>query len=219
METQKNRNRFKPIWIILALSSFGFCTLQVSLPYFAKKLSVRKTIYPISADLLGLTNVNIYEIQQAHFWNTYFQLPQEAKEHPSNWVYVDTSRIIPTVLLKNQADDEESSLVLAKCYRVYLMNKWPVAERFTTYAEQAVFARQEAKDEYGNWVPIELEIDAWCGNSHKTIILGKDEYLLSRTLVYTGDFETDLRLVVTGWGSSNIFRGKINKEQLLYPQE
>ncbi|MEM8890716.1 MAG: hypothetical protein AAGD28_22255, partial [Bacteroidota bacterium] len=179
----------------------------------------RKTIYPTSADPIGLTNTGVYEIQYPNFWNRYFQLPQEAKEHPSNMVYVDTSQILTTFLLETQEGEVEKSVVLARCYRVYLMNKWPVAERFTTYAEQAVFARQEAKDEYGNWIPIELEIDAWCGNSYKTIILGKDEYLLSRTLVYTGDFETDLRLVVTGWGTSNTFRGKINKEQLLYTEE
>lgn len=74
---------------------------------------------------------------------------------------------------------------------------------------------QEARDEHGEWRPIEYLPSSWCGNSYHRIFLGSNEYWVFAAPRYTGRFKTKLRFKLEGKNPlySDEFEGRINKEQ------
>lgn len=80
---------------------------------------------------------------------------------------------------------------------------------------------QEAKDELGNWRPIEYWIFPRCGYSRAPIELLPNDLILTRIIRYKGDFETDLRLKLRSNLQvyySNSYRGTIHKSQFNLPE-
>jgi len=80
---------------------------------------------------------------------------------------------------------------------------------------------QEAKDELGNWRPIEYWIFPRCGNSRSSIELLPNDLILTRIIRYKGDFETDIRLKLRSnlhVYYSNSYRGTIHKSQFNLPE-
>ncbi|AHM59615.1 hypothetical protein D770_06760 [Flammeovirgaceae bacterium 311] len=72
----------------------------------------------------------------------------------------------------------------------------------------------EAKDERGDWRPIEFIQHSGCGNSYWTLLLKPDYYVITSIYRYTGDFETEMRVAVAS-AYSKPFRGSINKSQFI----
>jgi hypothetical protein len=123
-------------------------------------------------------------------------------------VYVDTTQ---TVAIK---DNE----LACKGYPVFLVNKTK-KNLYLTLEDGDVMMIQEAKDENGNWRPIEEWWYSDCGSSINTPLTFRPGKLgMTRIRKYDGGYETELRVrVATGEGAfiySHTFRGRISKEQL-----
>ena len=77
---------------------------------------------------------------------------------------------------------------------------------------------QEAKDESGEWKPIEYLPSSWCGNSYHQLMLASGEFWAFPAPRYEGSFKTKLRFRLDGEDGdkpivSNEFDGKINPAQ------
>lgn len=82
---------------------------------------------------------------------------------------------------------------------------------------------QEAKNESGNWEPIEYLPDSWCGNSYHRVFLGPGEYWAFPSPRYNGTFPTTLRFRLMDDSDktlfvSNEFKGNVNPEQFSVKQ-
>jgi hypothetical protein len=76
----------------------------------------------------------------------------------------------------------------------------------------------EAMDKSGNWRPISYLPSSWCGNSYHSITLGGNEYWEFKIPVFTGNYKTKLRYVLSGEKDipslvSNEIEVLINKNQ------
>lgn len=92
----------------------------------------------------------------------------------------------------------------------------------TTHIGGTLIGIQEAKDEKGNWRPIEYWFNDRCGNSFNDIQLAPDEYLNFFIPRYYGTFKTKLRLrllIGTKTYTSKEWDGRIDKNQFIKPSE
>ncbi len=76
----------------------------------------------------------------------------------------------------------------------------------------------EAKDKEGEWKPLQYQYLHRCGNNLKRLILPPNEIVLTSEVVYSGKFETKLRLRM-GKNLSEEFNGFINETQILNLKE
>jgi len=75
----------------------------------------------------------------------------------------------------------------------------------------------EAKDSSGVWSPIQTQYKYMCGNGVGTIILFPNEVVLTSAPIFSGDYETELRLKFNRTNiTSNTFKGQINYSQFYW---
>ena len=141
----------------------------------------------------------------------------------------------PPTLVENSNEFEFDSIATAKTY-----DKWkqrprnyiqaiPVfihnPSKDTIYLDQQdgrVIMIQEAKDENGQWKPIEFWRYSWCGNSYGAVGLLPNTVAIVKIFKYEGDFETEIRLKLKNGNDiiySDSFKGKINKSQFDLPSD
>ena len=86
--------------------------------------------------------------------------------------------------------------------------------------DSRLYIIQEAKDENGEWRPIEYLPSSWCGNSYHQVFLEPNKYWSFTAPRYGGSFKTKLRFKLEGDNPiySNEFEGSINKEQFSIKQ-
>jgi len=92
----------------------------------------------------------------------------------------------------------------------------------TTHIGGTLIGIQEAKDEKGNWRPIEYWFNDRCGNSFDNVQLAPNEYLNFYIPRYYGSFKTKLRLrllIGTKTFTSKEWDGRIDKKQFIKPKE
>lgn len=92
----------------------------------------------------------------------------------------------------------------------------------TTHIGGTLIGIQEAKDEKGNWRPIEYWFNDRCGNSFDNVQLAPDEYLNFYIPRYYGSFKTKLRLrflIGAKTFTSKEWDGRIDKKQFIKPNE
>ncbi len=81
---------------------------------------------------------------------------------------------------------------------------------------------QEARNENGDWMPIEYLPSSWCGNSYHNVFLAQREYWVFVAPRYTGVIETKLRFTLTMDSGekihSNEFHGSVNLGQFTTQQ-
>lgn len=104
---------------------------------------------------------------------------------------------------------------MVNAYPVYI---WNPTDKITSIPVQGAVteAIQEAKDEQGNWRPIEFWVSGFCGNGYWDYILMPNYYVVIGILKYTGEFQTELRVKFRRGNQvfySKPFKGSINKEQ------
>ncbi|CAN5660901.1 hypothetical protein BH11BAC3_BH11BAC3_41010 [soil metagenome] len=92
----------------------------------------------------------------------------------------------------------------------------------TTHIGGTLIGIQEAKDEKGNWRPIEYWYNDKCGNSFDDIQLAPNEYINFFIPRYYGLFKTKIRLrFLLGAKTiiSSEWDGRIDKKQFIKPKE
>jgi len=92
----------------------------------------------------------------------------------------------------------------------------------TTHIGGTLIGIQEAKDEKGNWRPIEYWFNDRCDNSFDNIQLAPNEYLNFYIPRYYGSFKTKLRLrflMGTKTFTSKEWDGRIDKKQFIKPKD
>lgn len=122
-------------------------------------------------------------------------------------IYVDTSKSLPIKMFPNNQ--------LVSSYPVYLYN----------LSKEAVYIGKndhlniilEAKDTTGLWHEIEFLPTSFSEEKLDLILLPENYFAVSSCFIYSGDFETEMRITFDTKNSrkSNIFRGSINYEQLI----
>jgi hypothetical protein len=106
--------------------------------------------------------------------------------------------------------------VYKKAYPVFIINETNSKQLLELEDAQAMMI-QEAKNEKGEWLPIEAWMYSDCGNSYYSLVLEPRQYVFTRIKQYDGDFETELRVKMQNGDSfiySNTFKGLIHKSQL-----
>jgi hypothetical protein len=102
-----------------------------------------------------------------------------------------------------------------KAYPVFIRN----ISKDTVHIDNqdgALFLIQEAKNELGEWKPIEYWIYSTCGNSYASTSIGQNDILILKKVNYQGAFETDMRLKLRTNNKiiySKSYKGSINIEQ------
>jgi hypothetical protein len=141
-------------------------------------------------------------------------------------VFVDTSNFVnihffpePPLHLKGEELSiwENENICLVTGYPVYIFN---FNNNYTSVDTEGptVSLLQEAKDDDGNWKPIEYRVPAMCGNGYADYILAPYYYIITSIYKYSGDYNTEIRVKVTRGKESfysNTFRGSINKGQFI----
>ncbi len=141
----------------------------------------------------------------------------------------------PPTLIENSDDFEFDSIVIAKTF-----NEWKKRPRNYIQAipvfiynpskdtirldqqDGRVIMIQEAKNENGQWKPIEFWRYSWCGNSYRVVGLLPNTVAVVKIFKYEGDLETEIRLKLKNGNDivySNSFKGKINKSQFDLPSD
>lgn len=106
-------------------------------------------------------------------------------------------------------------------YPVFILNptKQPL---YLVSQDMRIIMIQEAKNEKGEWLPIEYWRYSDCGNSYGLIQVNSGQAVIANMYKYAGDFETELRVKLKS-GKNSIyskpFKGRINKKQFNYSQE
>lgn len=111
--------------------------------------------------------------------------------------------------------------VYKKAYPVFIINETN-SKQLLELEDGQVMMIQEAKNENGDWLPIEAWMYSDCGNSYYSLLLEPRQYGFTRIKQYDGDFETELRLKMQNGDSfiySNTFKGRIHKSQLANPED
>lgn len=126
--------------------------------------------------------------------------------------YPDIPNDIPGPQISNWIDEHRK---MVNAYPVYI---WNPSDKITTIPVEGVTTEliQEAKDENGEWRPIEYATNGFCGNGKWNYVLMPDYYAITSVYKYSGQFETELRVKFTRGNKdyySNIFKGKINPKQ------
>ncbi|SEP55197.1 hypothetical protein [Flavobacterium urocaniciphilum] len=62
-----------------------------------------------------------------------------------------------------------------------------------SYQDSRLYLIQEAKNQNGEWKPIEYWSYSWCGNSYYSENIGSGKIIKTDTKKYNGNFETDIR--------------------------
>lgn len=81
---------------------------------------------------------------------------------------------------------------------------------------------QEARDEEGNWRPIEFWNYSDCAHSYGAIGILPNNCVVAKVLKYQGDFETEIRVKLRNGNKvfySNSFVGSINIKQFDLPED
>jgi hypothetical protein len=126
--------------------------------------------------------------------------------------YPDVPEDIPGPQISEWTD---SNRKMVNAYPVYI---WNPTDKTTSIPVQGVATEiiQEAKDEKGNWRPIEFWVSGFCGNGKWDYILKPNYYAVTSVYKYSGEFQTDLRIKFrrgTKVYYSDSFKGTINKKQ------
>jgi hypothetical protein len=100
-----------------------------------------------------------------------------------------------------------------QAYPVYVWNRGTETAHISA-EDGSINPRVEAKDAQGIWRPIDYQVHSDCGNSFWRLLLQSDYYLITSIYRYSGDFKTELRVVI-GKHKSTPFRGSINKSQFI----
>lgn len=139
-------------------------------------------------------------------------------------ILVDTSNIVLISFFPDAPEDLDGDKIpdwisnnkkKVEAYPVYI---WNPTNKTTSIPVTGVTTDiiQEAKDEKGNWKPIEFHVPSLCGNGTWEYILKPSYYAISSIYKYTGDFKTEIRVKFRRGRNvyySNSFEGSINKGQ------
>lgn len=110
---------------------------------------------------------------------------------------------------------------------VYLINTSKDTFNYTSVQDGSLIMIQQAKDEHGNWRPVESWCWSFCGNSYEDFLrLVPNTYITAQGPRYKGDFKTEMRLVFITAEKNKLlkiysepFEGSINKSQLELPDD
>jgi len=119
-------------------------------------------------------------------------------------------KVNPKQLIKNDNIHVNWDFPFFEAYPVLLVNKEPDTVLISIGPSLPLIT--EAKDSLNNWRPIENKLVSIHGFGDKPFFLPPNSVILTSTMVYHGDYETELR-VKLGKNVSNSFKGRINYRQ------
>ncbi|WP_306640101.1 hypothetical protein [Sanyastnella coralliicola] len=203
------------------LSIFGACLLLV-LSVHGQHPSI-----PPSVESPNVTEpLNIDYLFRGHF---YASSPRDMKYDGlggwggsgNDFHKIDESELPePGVGILIDQTEECSFYDLSKGMKVYLYN---CSDDTITFAAQdsRLEMKIQAINDKGQWADIEYLPSSWCGNSYHTLWLPKDHFWEFTAPVFTGEFKTKLRIVVTYYPKSFAawYNDEDPKPTVVYSQE
>ena len=121
--------------------------------------------------------------------------------------------------------ENKINLILEKSndslYSIYVFNKTTDSLKISSQ-DWHLFLIQEAKNQNGDWKPIEYWKYSWCGNSYLSDKLEPNGILKTETEVYNGNFETQIRFKLLNDDKvyfSNSMTGFVNQKQFDIPND
>ena len=155
-------------------------------------------------------------------------------------VFYKPKNVYPFITLTSQATDLNNPTItelpaktilispfdslssMTKFIRGKIFNNTADTLNVTTHIGGTLIGIQEAKNNKGNWLPIEYWINDRCGNSFDNVQLASNEALDFYIPRYYGSFKTKLRLRIligTKTFISKEWDGRIDKKQFIKPKE
>jgi hypothetical protein len=121
--------------------------------------------------------------------------------------------------------ENEINLILEKSndslYSIYIFNKSTDSLKISSQ-DWHLYLIQEAKNQNGEWKPIEYWQYSWCGNSYLSEQLEPNGILKTESKIYKGNFETQIRFKLLNddkiYYSSPIV-GFVNLSQFIIPND
>ena len=148
----------------------------------------------------------------------------ETNENRIERDFVSTSELKEKI--KGQSKTEnEINLILEKnndsLYSIYVFNKTTDSIKISSQ-DWHLFLIQEAKNQNGEWKPIEYWKYSWCRNSYLSDKLEPNGILKTESKVYKGKFETQIRFKLLNDNKvyySNSTTGFVNLTQFAIPND
>jgi hypothetical protein len=109
-----------------------------------------------------------------------------------------------------------------KSFPVYLANMSMDKTATVETQDGSLVMVTEAKDDRGNWKPLEYWSYSWCGNSYFSLEVEPQHFVFTRGIKCSGDFYTTCRLKLLNAKDSlysNEFKMTINRNQFTKPIE
>tara|TARA_R110002012_G_scaffold306153_1_gene510666 strand:- start:643 stop:1326 length:684 start_codon:yes stop_codon:yes gene_type:complete len=158
-----------------------------------------------------------------------FDLNAQTSEMVINENQIDRDFVLSLKLkekIKEQSKFEnEINLILEKnndsLYSIYVFNKTTDSLKISSQ-DWHLFLIQEAKNQNGEWKPIEYWRYSWCGNSYLTDKLDPNGILKTESKVYKGSFETQIRFKLLNDNKiyySNSIAGFVDLTQFQIPND
>ncbi len=162
-------------------------------PYYIGKVSDTLYIHPLFSYQQESYSLDGNERQRSDYFvgwleNKEYKYAEQAKLN----IYVDTTNLNASTchVIVTNIDSDTVTIGLGRHLELIL----------------------EAKDSLDNWRPIQERFRYFCGTGLKTIILPPSECVVSLAPVYSGNYQTVMRLKM-GENYSNSFRGRMNYGQ------
>lgn len=156
-------------------------------------------------------------------------LHAQSLQMQNNMNRIDSSFILTsdfTAKISQQIKTEKSiDLILEKAndslYTIYVINHTTDTLKILSQ-DSHLFIIQEAKNQNGDWEPIEYWKHSWCGHSYRTVPLEPKGVLKTVSKVYHGRFETEIRFKLLHEDKvyfSNAIIGLANLSQFEMPSD
>jgi len=136
-----------------------------------------------------------------------------------------SSSVVKEKINEQSKSENEINLILEKSndslYSIYIFNKTTDSIKISIQ-DWHLFLIQEAKNENGDWKPIEYWKYSWCGNSYLSNKLEPNGILKTESKVYSGNFETQIRFKLLNDDKvfySNSMAGYVNLSQFKIPND
>ena len=212
--------------------NFSFPEVLDTLPTTEIIYSTQSMKTPIN-DILAIGDKDLHQIKISKEQPVRYNEPARYRDtllHKSGLqILVDTNQIMaidlgyyeipPPPPLNGENNSFTKNTYLVQALNVYVVNS---SEQIThvDHQDARLIMIQEAKDEFGNWRPIEFWRHHRSGTPYGTIELHPDQFVISKILRYNGEFETNIRLKLKNGKHtvySEPFRGTINTNQFNLP--
>lgn len=198
---------------------FGLLDDSIEVNYYVSPFFEPPTnIYSQEPVNLDLVNQYYDSMSSTMLYSSYFTrhelefLGLETYDSVELQILIDTTQTIVNLFTNKESIQFYDSTIIFPAFPVLILNNSP--EPIAVGYGRHIPLIMEAKNSQGEWKPIEGKYYYQCGMGLPLILLPSQEVILTSAPIFSGPFETDLRLKL-GNSYSQTFQVSINQNQFI----